>query len=64
MSAGAGTGQIKAAEVLEKSFAADGRVAEVINIMMRYNIYTNKLFRDFYSRIYISLVRSEPNFLG
>jgi len=31
MSTGAGTGHIKAAEALEKSFAADGRVAEVIN---------------------------------
>ena len=31
MSAGAGTEHIKAAEALEKSFAADGRVAEVIN---------------------------------
>jgi hypothetical protein len=35
MSAGAGNGQIKAAEVLEKSFAADGRVAEVINTSHR-----------------------------
>jgi processive 1,2-diacylglycerol beta-glucosyltransferase len=62
MSAGAGTGHIKAAEALEKSFAADGRVAEVINNDALQ--YTNKLFRDFYSRFYISLVRSAPNFLG
>jgi len=62
MSAGAGTGHIKAAEALEKSFAADGRVAEVINNDALQ--YTNKLFRDFYSRFYASLVRSAPNFLG
>jgi len=62
MSAGAGTGHIKAAEALEKSFAADDRVAEVIsNDALQY---TNKLFRDFYSSFYASLVRSAPNFLG
>jgi processive 1,2-diacylglycerol beta-glucosyltransferase len=62
MSAGAGTGHIKAAEALEKSFAADDRVAEVIsNDALQY---TNKLFRDFYSSFYTSLVRSAPNFLG
>ena len=62
MSAGAGTGHIKAAEALEKSFATDGRVAEVINNDALQ--YTNKLFRDFYSRFYTSLVLSAPNFLG
>jgi processive 1,2-diacylglycerol beta-glucosyltransferase len=62
MSAGAGTGHIKAAEALELSFAADGRVAEVINNDALQ--YTNKLFRDLYSRFYTSLVRSAPNFLG
>lgn len=62
MSAGAGTGHIKAAEALEKSFAADERVAEVVNNDALQ--YTNKLFRDFYSKLYGSLVRSAPNFLG
>lgn len=62
MSAGAGTGHIKAAAALELSFAADGRVAEVINNDALQ--YTNKLFRDFYSSFYTSLVRSAPNFLG
>ncbi|WAK03227.1 MGDG synthase family glycosyltransferase [Methylobacter sp. YRD-M1] len=62
MSAGAGTGHIKAAEALEKSFAADDRVVEIIsNDALQY---TNKLFRDFYSSFYTSLVRSAPNFLG
>lgn len=62
MSAGAGTGHIKAATALELSFAADGRVVEVINNDALQ--YTNKLFRDFYSSFYTSLVRSAPNFLG
>lgn len=62
MSAGAGTGHIKAAAALELSFAADGRVAEVVNNDALQ--YTNKLFRDFYSSFYTSLVRSAPNFLG
>ncbi len=62
MSAGAGTGHIKAAEALELSFAADNRVAEVVNNDALQ--YTNKLFRDFYSGFYTSLVRSAPNFLG
>lgn len=62
MSAGAGTGHIKAAEALEKTFAADDRVAEVVNNDALQ--YTNKLFRDFYSKFYTSLVRSAPNFLG
>ena len=62
MSAGAGNGHIKAAAALEKSFAADDRVVEVINNDALQ--YTNKLFRDFYSKFYESLVRSAPNFLG
>ena len=62
MSAGAGTGHIKAAEALEKSFASDGRVGEVFNNDALQ--YTNKLFRDFYSKLYASLVKSAPNFLG
>lgn len=62
MSAGAGNGHIKAAEALEKSFSADSRVIEVVNNDALQ--YTNKLFRDFYSTFYESLVRTAPNFLG
>lgn len=62
MSAGAGTGHIRAAGALEKTFGADERVGEVINNDALQ--YTNKLFRDFYSKLYISLARSAPNFLG
>lgn len=62
MSVGAGTGHIKAAMALEKSFVTDARVSEVVNNDALQ--YTNKLFRDFYSCFYTSLVRSAPNFLG
>ena len=61
MSAGAGSGHIRAAEALEKSFKSDGRVEEVFNNDALQ--YTNKLFRDFYSKLYTSLVKSAPNFL-
>lgn len=62
MSTSAGTGHVKAAEALEKAFAQDARVDEVINNdALRY---TNRLFRDFYSKFYASLVKSAPNFLG
>lgn len=62
MSAGIGTGHIKAAEALDKSFAADGRIAEVINLDALQ--YTNRLFQDIHSGLYTSLVRSAPDFLG
>lgn len=62
MSVGAGMGHIKAAAALEKTFAANRQVAEVINNDALQ--YTNKLFRDFYSKFYASLVKSAPNFLG
>ena len=62
MSVSAGMGHIKAAAALEKTFAADDNVVEVINNDALQ--YTNKLFRDFYSTFYTSLVKSAPNFLG
>ena len=62
MSVSAGAGHIKAAAALEKTFGEDARVGQVIN--QDALIYTNKLFRDFYSKFYTSLVDSAPNFLG
>ena len=62
MSVSAGAGHIKAAAALEKTFGEDVRVGQVIN--QDALIYTNKLFRDFYSKFYTSLVDSAPNFLG
>ena len=62
MSTSAGTGHIRAAAALEQAFADDARVEKVINKDALK--YTNKLFRDFYSKLYTTLVRSAPEFLG
>lgn len=44
----AGAGHIKAATALEKTFLQDPRVSHVIH--QDALVYTNKLFRDFYSK--------------
>lgn len=62
VSTSAGTGHVRAAEALAKAFAEDERVEAVENIDALH--YTNKLFRDFYSKLYIQLVRSAPQVLG
>jgi processive 1,2-diacylglycerol beta-glucosyltransferase len=62
LSASAGTGHVRAAEALEKVFRQQPGVGEVRNIdALRF---TNKLFRDFYSRLYIHLVQKAPTVLG
>jgi processive 1,2-diacylglycerol beta-glucosyltransferase len=61
-SASAGTGHVKAAEALAKTFADDPRVETVEH--RDALIYTNKLFRDFYSKLYVQLIRSAPQVLG
>ena len=62
LSASAGTGHVRAAQALEKEFTRDPRVAEVIH--EDAHKFTNKLFRDFYSTLYMKLVRSAPDVLG
>jgi processive 1,2-diacylglycerol beta-glucosyltransferase len=62
ISTSAGTGHVKAAEALVKAFAEDGRVGAVEHQDALH--FTNKLFRDFYSKLYIQLVRSAPQMLG
>ncbi|MEI9894282.1 MAG: glycosyltransferase [Chthoniobacter sp.] len=62
ISASAGTGHVRAAQALEKEFARDPRVGEVIHEDALN--FTNKLFRDFYSTLYLRLVRSAPQVLG
>ncbi|HYR58649.1 MAG TPA: glycosyltransferase, partial [Chthoniobacteraceae bacterium] len=62
VSTSAGTGHVRAAEALEKEFACDDRVAKVIHADALK--FTNKLFRDFYSTLYMRLVRSAPDLLG
>ena len=62
LSASAGTGHIRAAEALEKVFRQQPGVGEVRNIdALRF---TNRLFRDFYSKLYIQLVQKAPTILG
>jgi len=62
LSASAGTGHVRAAEALEKVFRQQPGVGEVRNIdALRF---TNKLFRDFYSKLYIHLVQNAPTVLG
>lgn len=62
LSASAGTGHIRAAEALENAFKQRPDVGEVRNIdALRF---TNRLFRDFYSKLYIQLVQKAPTILG
>ena len=62
LSASAGTGHVRAAEALEKTFREQPGVGQIRNIdALRF---TNKLFRDFYSKLYIQLVNRAPAVLG
>ena len=62
LSASAGTGHVRAAQALEKVFARDERVAEVRHEDALK--FTNKLFREAYSTLYMKLVRQAPDVLG
>ena len=62
MSASAGSGHVRAADALAKRFAAHPNVSEVLHEDALK--FTNKLFSDFYSKFYATLVESAPNFLG
>ncbi|MEA3189415.1 MAG: processive 1,2-diacylglycerol beta-glucosyltransferase [Chthoniobacter sp.] len=62
ISTSAGTGHVKAAEALAKTFAQDPRVEAVVHRDALE--FTNKLFRDFYSKLYVQLIRSAPSLLG
>jgi len=62
LSVSAGTGHLRAAEALEKAAQAHPEVGEVLHIdALRY---TNKVFRRFYGKFYIDLVKSAPILLG
>jgi processive 1,2-diacylglycerol beta-glucosyltransferase len=62
VSTSAGAGHGRAADALAKIFSRDERVEQVVHHDALQ--YTNKLFRDFYSKLYTTLVRSAPDFLG
>jgi processive 1,2-diacylglycerol beta-glucosyltransferase len=62
LSVSAGTGHTKAAEALEKVFRQQPGVGEIRHVdALRF---TNKPFRDFYSKLYIQLVHKAPTILG
>ena len=62
MSTSAGSGHVRAGEALTKVFEEHPGVSEVLHSdALRF---TNKLFRDFYSKLYTHLVKDAPDFLG
>ena len=62
LSTSAGTGHVRAAAALEKACHEIPDIAEVANVDAL--TFTNKLFRDFYSKLYLTLVRDAPTLLG
>src|SRR5881396_1436957 len=62
LSTSAGTGHVRCAQALEKAFTADPRAGEVRHADALD--YTNKAFRDLYSKLYMQLVRNAPHLLG
>jgi processive 1,2-diacylglycerol beta-glucosyltransferase len=62
MSTSAGTGHVRAAEALTQVFEQHPNVGEVVHSDALK--YTNKLFRDFYSKLYARLIQDAPDFLG
>jgi processive 1,2-diacylglycerol beta-glucosyltransferase len=62
LSASAGAGHVRAAQAVEKAFIQLNAARELRNIDVLD--YTNKLFRNLYSRTYIEMVDKAPAVLG
>ena len=62
LSTSAGTGHLRAAAALEKVCRKSPGVDQVAHVDAL--AFTNKLFRDFYSKLYIRLVEDAPTLLG
>ncbi len=61
LSASSGAGHLRAAQALEKAFAARGDcIVEHIDAMK----YASKLFQNLYHKTYISLANRAPDVLG
>ncbi len=62
LSASAGSGHIAAAKALEQVFAQ----SEDVEVVMNKDAleFTNQAFRDFYSELYLTLVKRSPHFVG
>lgn len=62
ISTSAGTGHVRAGEALAAAFARDERTGDVLHEdALRF---TNKLFRDFYSKLYTTMIHAAPQLLG
>jgi processive 1,2-diacylglycerol beta-glucosyltransferase len=66
LSASAGAGHVRAAEALQKDFAAHPKVAAAGGEVQHWDIlkYTNAVFRTIYSKMYLDLVNHAPWLLG
>ncbi len=62
LSASAGAGHVRAAQALERAFADLGAASDVRQVDTLE--YTNKLFRNLYSKAYIDMVNRAPDLLG
>lgn len=62
LSTSAGAGHVAAAKALEQVFARSPDVEEVIHKDALE--FTNQTFRDFYSELYLTLVKRSPHFVG
>jgi processive 1,2-diacylglycerol beta-glucosyltransferase len=62
LSASSGAGHTRAAQALERAFAEAGAAGEVRHVDTLE--YTNKIFRNLYSKAYIDMVNRAPGLLG
>src|SRR5687768_13991420 len=62
LSASAGAGHIRAAQAIERAFIEMNAAEEVRHIDTLE--YTNKIFRNLYSKAYIDMVNNAPEVLG
>src|SRR5437660_1382320 len=62
LSASAGAGHVRAAQAIEKAFLEMHAATEIRHIDTLE--YTNKIFRNLYSKAYIDMVNSAPEVLG
>jgi processive 1,2-diacylglycerol beta-glucosyltransferase len=62
LSASSGAGHVRAAQALERAFAETGAAREVLHVDTLD--YTNKVFRNLYSRAYLDMVNKAPEVMG
>lgn len=62
LSASAGAGHLRAADAIEKAFRQTGGARDVRHVDTLE--FTNKIFRELYSKLYIELVNKTPQMLG